>query len=626
MKNKKLKINPLKQAIIACLALTTLPVQAATFTVLNANNSGLNSLRAAVILANTTAGADIINFDAGLNGATITLTTGQINISDSAAPLHIDASALANGITISGNNSSRIFGETKGQPLTLTNLTITEGKTAENSSSFTDCSIPFLFTKGGGICAQGNVILTDSHITNNHTIGENASGGGIYAKGGTITNSIISGNTVTNTDAKGGGFFFSAFGSSSDPVTITDSTISSNSAADTIGGGFIVYSTNNVSITGNTISNNISGSMGGFYIFGENNIEIKKNIITQNQATEQQAGGFKAALNSAGTITINKNLISGNISKYGGGGFYTQGNTTITDTIISNNQVIGQNPPLVITKGGGGISIKSDNLIITNSIISNNKTLKDNATGGGIHIGRVNSVTINGCTISGNSTLGDYSLGGGIYIDSRTSGYATPPTVSIVNSTISGNSTSGYAASGGGLHSTILTINNSTITKNTASDTSSYGNGVVVKTTESFTISSTILSGNGNDNFKKIGASSGFNLNNSLFGDSVTEITGTNLNNILTNNPKLAPLSDNGCAVPAGPPGHTSCVQTHQLLATSSALNKGTPNGLTTDQRGAGFARVLSSSADIGAFEGAKSGIPIAVIFGILKTLIIDNP
>src|SRR5262245_64683427 len=73
----------------------TLP---STFTVLNLADSGPGSLRAAVLVANTSPGADVIDFAPGLTG-TIALTSGQLNITDA---LTIDGSG-ARVLAVSGN-------------------------------------------------------------------------------------------------------------------------------------------------------------------------------------------------------------------------------------------------------------------------------------------------------------------------------------------------------------------------------------------------------------------------------------------------------------------------------------------------------------------------------------------
>ncbi len=59
----------------------------------------------------------------------------------------------------------------------------------------------------------------------------------------------------------------------------------------------------------------------------------------------------------------------------------------------------------------------------------------------------------------------------------------------------------------------------------------------------------------------------------------------------------LGPLAPNG-----GP------TRTHALLPGSPAIDAGSnPLGLTTDQRGTGFPRVLGGTADMGAHESAPA-------------------
>src|SRR6476620_9174315 len=76
------ELKPLTAALALGLGLSFAPTTyAATFTVTNLNDNGAGSLRAAITSANGAAGADIVNFQAGLTG-TITLTTGEIAITD----------------------------------------------------------------------------------------------------------------------------------------------------------------------------------------------------------------------------------------------------------------------------------------------------------------------------------------------------------------------------------------------------------------------------------------------------------------------------------------------------------------------------------------------------------------
>src|SRR5262249_49541082 len=91
----------------------------ANITVMNLNDAGAGSLRAAIALADASAGADTIDFAPGLTG-TITLTSGELTLS---TDVYIEGGGL---ITISGNDASRVFDVTGGTS-TLHALTMTHG-------------------------------------------------------------------------------------------------------------------------------------------------------------------------------------------------------------------------------------------------------------------------------------------------------------------------------------------------------------------------------------------------------------------------------------------------------------------------------------------------------------------
>jgi hypothetical protein len=136
----------------------------------------------------------------------------------------------------------------------------------------------------------------------------------------------------------------------------------------------------------------------------------------------------------------------------------------------------------------------------------------------------------------------------------------------VKNSTVAFNSAG--TSTGGGIHNAgILTIESTLVVNNSAA-TGPDVNGAVTAY------------------YSLIGSSAG------------ATITGTM--NKLDVDPLLAALADNG-----GP------TKTHALLAGSPAINAGNnPAGLTTDQRGPGFPRVIGGQADIGAFEVQPAGLP----------------
>src|SRR5262249_7043084 len=152
--------------------------------------------------------------------------------------------------------------------------------------------------------------------------------------------------------------------------------------------------------------------------------------------------------------------------------------------------------------------------------------------------------------------------GGGIW-----SGGANA-TLTILNSTISGNSA---GASGGGIDSSgqSLSLTHVTITNNTAA---TFAGGVSFA--GAATIGNSIVTGNTATN-----APNDVSPGATLLG-----------NNLLAGDPMLGPLNDNG-----GP------TFTHMPKPGSPALDAGDNTvainaGLTTDQRGAGFARILDSA------------------------------
>ena len=186
------------------------------------------ALRAAFTTANTAAsGPSTICIDSGLG--TITLGGTELAYTQATSP---GLTVQGNGITISGNNASRVIHNKTAGPLTLNGVTITGGNNgggngggvfAVGSVTLTNSTISgnTAASGGGGVFAGGSVTLTNSTISDNHAGG---SGGGMLADGNvTLTNSTISGNTTTS--GGGGGVF--AFGG----VSLVYATVVGNTAA-----------------------------------------------------------------------------------------------------------------------------------------------------------------------------------------------------------------------------------------------------------------------------------------------------------------------------------------------------------------------------------------------------------
>jgi len=432
--------HPIKLLLITIsiyLVMNASSINAATFTVLNTNDAGTGSLREAIGFVNSAPGANTVNFIDTLDGQTIILTSGQIDIT-SAASTNVDASTLATGITVSGNNTSRIFGETIGQQLTINNLTltngITTGNTPDNSSSSLNCSNSGIgtFSRGGAICTVGSLVLIDTIIFNNSTLGEHAYGGGFYTFGDSqLINSTVYSNSTLGYNSNGGGFY------SNGNTTLNNSLVDNNNTSGRFadGGGFSarnVATLNNSTVSGNSTTNDHSNG-GGFT--ASLRAILTNSIVSGNFTTAygSDGGGFESTGNN--TIITNS-IISGNSTRgfsAHGGGFVVYTQTTLINCTVFGNSTSGH-----LSEGGGFDA--NDDMTLINSTVSGNSTGGDNANGGGISAH--NNTMLSNSTISDNNTTGENSQGDGIIVrDDLT-----------LNSTIvSGNGTNNFTTSIGDL-------------------------------------------------------------------------------------------------------------------------------------------------------------------------------
>src|SRR5712691_9482293 len=135
-------------AIVVMAALPAPEAHAAAFTVINTNDSGAGSLRAAILAANANGtGADIIDAT-GVTGS-IPVTSGELLIN---SDLTINGPG-ANLLSVSGNLTSRIFNVGAGRTVSINGLTVTGGRVQS--------------VGGDGILNAGNLTLNDVAIGGN---------------------------------------------------------------------------------------------------------------------------------------------------------------------------------------------------------------------------------------------------------------------------------------------------------------------------------------------------------------------------------------------------------------------------------------------------------------------------
>ncbi|MCU0546205.1 MAG: right-handed parallel beta-helix repeat-containing protein [Oscillatoriaceae cyanobacterium Prado104] len=256
-------------------------------TVTNTNDSGIGSLRQAIFYANANPGADTITFAGSVftdnNPDTITLTTGELRITDSLTVQGLGA----NRLTVSGNNASRVFN-------------IDNGNASQINVSINGLTIAGANTTGlgGGILNRENLTVSNSTLRNN-VAGE---GGGINNDGGTLT---LSDSTLNNNRAT---TFSGGIDSDRGIATITNSTISGNSAANF---GGIATNLGNTTITNSTITNNQgNGNGNGLFNGGAGStVTVRNTLVAGNQNNRDLSGNF---------ISGGNNLIG---SSNGGSGF-----------------------------------------------------------------------------------------------------------------------------------------------------------------------------------------------------------------------------------------------------------------------------------------------------------------
>lgn len=249
-------IKVISSLAIAALTLFS-PAWGDVLVVTNTNDTGAGSLRNAI----ADAPADsTIEFATNLSGGTITLGGTQLSIDKD---LTIDASSLPNGITIDANYASRIIEISSGRTVTLSRLTIINGRASG----------------GGGILNYG--ILT----INNCTLWENAAttgdgGGGIYNNSGTL---ILNNSTLySNTAGDGAGIWNNNNGF----VTLNSCTLYGNQAllfygsATNYGGG-IWNEGSTVTLNHCTLSGN--RAVGGGGIYNDSGVlNLKNSIVADN--------------------------------------------------------------------------------------------------------------------------------------------------------------------------------------------------------------------------------------------------------------------------------------------------------------------------------------------------------
>ena len=300
---------------------------------------GVTSLREAIAYADSLSGDNTITFDPSLNGATITLTQGQLELTAGSGKTTIDGGGQ---IAVSGNNANRVFQVDSRANAVLANLSI-EGGSVSNSSVFDSSAF------GGGIYNAGALTVSNANVAGNSVYSKffDVYGGGIYNSGTlSVTNSTFSGNSATDSMdyGYGGGAIYNA-----GALSVSSSTFSANSATGTEAYGGAINNAGTLAVAGSTFSDNTAnGYIGDSYggaLYNSSSATVNNSTFAGNSAQALDYG-YGGAVDNGGTLTVCDATFSGNSASarggFGfGGAFLNAATLTLTNSIVAGNSVSG---------------------------------------------------------------------------------------------------------------------------------------------------------------------------------------------------------------------------------------------------------------------------------------------
>lgn len=292
-----------------------------------------------------------------------------------------------------------------------------------------------------------------------------------------------------------------------------------------------------------------------------------------------------------------------------GGGIYAEGDMQLDASVLQSNTAAA----FQLFSEGGGAYVAGDLIMIDSQVLDNRAinpfSSYSYSNGGGL-------LLLGGFSIYGSTIANNYapSVGGGLYSEAST----MPATYLISDSTIASNHS--REPPGGIYLLGWLALSNSTVAFNTSEQAPGNFGAVGIQAWKGLSMSSSIVAANTSQ-----GVPFDIEVGGPIYGGAVTGShnlifapgdTGVPLDTLVGQDPMLGALGYHG-----GP------TLTLALLRGSPARDAGSnADGLSWDQRGAGFARVVGSAADIGAFESRPTTLSIAppgVDFGGVPTLVL---
>ena len=333
------------------------------------------------------------NLDLGIENFTdlqnaIGLVTGTLTLNQNVVMTDDEAANFVNGViinkniridgkghTIDAKNLGRIFEIDGGFAVTLTNVTLTNGKADNGGAIYNFGNLDLVHVNfvnntakyGGAIMNYAyGLVLDDSTFTNNTA----KIGGAIYNSADcfVVGNSTFANNTATS---NGGVIFNYGIG-----FVVGNSTFVNNSAADGAGAilnggrGFVVGNStfaNNTAtskggaiynygigfVVGNsTFANNTAEDAGAVYNEGDNSV-VGNSTFVNNTATS--IGG---AIINNGKLVVDNSAFEDNAANYYGGAIFNWDDLQVTNSAFDGNDILVRNIRAMDNVDHGGAAIQ----------------------------------------------------------------------------------------------------------------------------------------------------------------------------------------------------------------------------------------------------------------------------
>ena len=365
-----------------------------------------------------------------INGSTIMFDSIVLDGNDIGRPLNISGEAdiilkkstIQKGNTGNSSHGGGVF--VRDSKLKLDNSAIQDSKAVKNPGTDKDVR-----PNGGAIYAYNAEVTLEnkSEILNNTLNDGHGNGGGIHATKNSmvkISDSIFSGNHTfaIKDEANEGGAVFVDNGTK---LEVSNSTFNIAKSFNTGGAVAMRHATGEINNTKFNIDSlgDAYGISGGGIVSSDSNLKVNSSTFTAINSKLTFAGGFIDIVGS-GDFTLTNSTLKGAGSWWNGPSIATYGgaiafetNSTATATI--ENTTIKD---VTVDENGGAITLAtrngeqaSVNLTLRNTNIVNTRTKfswKD-TRGGGIYVGKGNTLRVDG----GSITNGFSVRGGGIYND-----------------------------------------------------------------------------------------------------------------------------------------------------------------------------------------------------------------